>query len=94
MAAKAHSTSVSARPEDSHRSGNPISIEIKLAIIKVFAGRTRELVMAKGQMKSNKEKKKPKAEWNKKKKGGSAPSSSPVGQLQSAPGQNPFAKKM
>jgi hypothetical protein len=50
--------------------------------------------MAKGQMKSNKEKKKPKAEWNKKKKGGSATSSSPVGQLQSAPGQNPFAKKM
>ena len=26
--------------------------------------------MAKGQMRSNKEKKKPKAEWNKKKKGG------------------------
>lgn len=31
--------------------------------------------MAKGQMRSNKEKKKPKAEWNKKKKGGPAPSS-------------------
>jgi hypothetical protein len=31
--------------------------------------------MAKGQMRSNKEKKKPKAEWNKKKKGGSPPSS-------------------
>jgi len=29
--------------------------------------------MAKGQMRSNKEKKKPKAEWNKKKKGGAAP---------------------
>ena len=30
--------------------------------------------MAKGQMRSTKEKKKPKAEWNKKKKGGPAPS--------------------
>jgi len=49
--------------------------------------------MAKGQMRSNKEKKKPKAEWNKKKKGSPAPSSSPVGQLQSAAGQSPFAKK-
>jgi hypothetical protein len=29
--------------------------------------------MAKGQMRSNKEKKKPKAEWNKKKKGGPVP---------------------
>jgi len=29
--------------------------------------------MAKGQMRSNKEKKKPKADWNKKKKGGPAP---------------------
>jgi hypothetical protein len=48
--------------------------------------------MAKGQMRSNKEKKKPKAEWNKKKKGSPAPSST-VGQLQSAAGQNPFAKK-
>jgi hypothetical protein len=33
-----------------------------------------EDVMAKGQMRGNKEKKKPKAEWNKKKKGGGAPS--------------------
>jgi hypothetical protein len=49
--------------------------------------------MAKGQMRSNKEKKKPKADWNKKKKGSPAPSSSTVGQLQSASGQNPFAKK-
>jgi hypothetical protein len=49
--------------------------------------------MAKGQMRSNKEKKKPKAEWNKKKKGNPAPSSSGVGQLQSATGQNPFGKK-
>lgn len=30
--------------------------------------------MAKGQMRGNKEKKKPKAEWNKKKKVGPAPS--------------------
>jgi hypothetical protein len=51
----------------------------------------RELAMAKGQMKSNKEKKKPKAEWNKKKKGGSVSPSSAVGQLQS--GQSPFTKK-
>jgi hypothetical protein len=40
--------------------------------------------MAKGQLRSTKEKKKPKAEWNKKKKGAPAPQSSPVGQLQSA----------
>jgi hypothetical protein len=41
--------------------------------------------MAKGQMRSTKEKKKPKAEWNKKKKGGPAPPSSTVGQqIQSA----------
>ena len=32
--------------------------------------------MAKGQMRSNKEKKKPKADWNKKKKGGPAPTAS------------------
>jgi len=50
--------------------------------------------MAKGQMRSSKEKKKPKAEWNKKKKGGPAPPASTVGQLQSATGQNPFAKKV
>jgi hypothetical protein len=50
--------------------------------------------MAKGQMRSTKEKKKPKAEWNKKKKGGGpVPPSSTVGQLQSAAGQSPFAKK-
>ena len=47
----------------------------------------RELAMAKGQMRSTKEKKKPKAEWNKKKKGGPVPPSSPVGQIQSAAGQ-------
>jgi hypothetical protein len=44
--------------------------------------------MAKGQMKSNKEKKKPKAEWNKKK--GAAPT---AGQAPAKPGHNPFGKK-
>ena len=47
--------------------------------------------MAKGQMRGNKEKKKPKADWNKKKKGGAAPS--PYALTQSQPAQNPFAKK-
>jgi hypothetical protein len=59
----------------------------------LVADRIREVAMAKGQMRSNKEKKKPKAEWNKKKKGSPAPSSSAVGQLQSGASQNPFAKK-
>jgi hypothetical protein len=45
--------------------------------------------MAKGQMRSNKEKKKPKAEWNKKKKGGAAPTA----QGAAKPGQSPFGKK-
>ena len=49
--------------------------------------------MAKGQMRSNKEKKKPKAEHNKnKKKGGPAPSTLTAGQ-QGQPGQGLFAKK-
>ncbi|HEX2216992.1 MAG TPA: hypothetical protein VHG27_09940 [Xanthobacteraceae bacterium] len=43
---------------------------------------SREDVMAKGQMRSNKEKKKPKADHNKKKKGG--PPQSPFGSMQSA----------
>jgi hypothetical protein len=55
---------------------------------------SREGVMAKGQMRSNKEKKKPKAEHNKdKKKGGTAPSSPFAAGQQSQPGQNPFGKK-
>jgi hypothetical protein len=45
--------------------------------------------MAKGQMKSNKEKKKPKADWNKKKKGVAAA----AGQAPAKPGSNPFGKK-
>jgi hypothetical protein len=54
---------------------------------------SRENAMAKGQMRSNKEKKKPKAEHNKK-KGGSTPSPSPFAAgKQAQPGQNPFGKK-
>ena len=46
--------------------------------------------MAKGQLRPTKEKKKPKAEWNKKKKGAPMPTSG-MGQIQSK--SNPFAKK-
>ena len=46
--------------------------------------------MAKGQLRSTKEKKKPKAEWNKK-KGGSTPSPSDMGQSQTKSGL--FGKK-
>jgi hypothetical protein len=49
--------------------------------------------MAKGQMRSNKEKKKPKAAHNDKKKGGAAPSPFAAGQGQGAPGANPYGKK-
>jgi hypothetical protein len=38
--------------------------------------------MAKGQQRSTKEKKKPKAEWNKKKKGAPAASPNAIGQSQ------------
>jgi len=38
--------------------------------------------MAKGQQRSTKEKKKPKADWNKKKKGGPAPSPYALGKNQ------------
>jgi hypothetical protein len=54
------------------------------------AGQAKEDVMAKGQMRSNKEKKKPKQDKNKKDKG-VAPSPFTAGQAQ--PGQNPFGKK-
>jgi hypothetical protein len=47
--------------------------------------------MAKGQMRSNKEKKKPKAEWNKKKKSGAVPPTHTASQVLSA--QSPLAKK-
>jgi hypothetical protein len=49
--------------------------------------------MAKGQMRSTKEKKKPKAEWNKKKKGGPTLSPFALAREQILPGQNPFGKK-
>ena len=48
--------------------------------------------MAKGQMRSNKEKKKPKQDKNKK-KGGPAPSQFSMGQNQAQPGHNPYGKK-
>ena len=48
--------------------------------------------MAKGQMRSNKEKKKPKQDKNKK-KGGAAPSPFAPGQGQANPGYNPYGKK-
>jgi hypothetical protein len=50
----------------------------------------REIVMAKGQMRSNKEKKKPKQDKNKKDKGAAA---SPFTAGQGQPGQNPYGKK-
>jgi hypothetical protein len=51
--------------------------------------------MAKGQQRSSKEKKKPKAEWNKKKKGGPAQSAyaAQYGIGPSKPEQSPFGKK-
>ena len=50
--------------------------------------------MAKGQLRSTKEKKKPKAEHNKKKKkGGPAPSPFASGQDQAKPGFNPYGRK-
>ena len=49
--------------------------------------------MAKGQMRSNKEKKKPKADWNKKKKGGPAPSAYAAGQSDLKLGQGSVGKK-
>jgi hypothetical protein len=52
----------------------------------------QEEAMAKGQMRSNKEKKKPKQDKNKKPKGGPAPSPFAAGQT-GQPGQNPFGKK-
>jgi hypothetical protein len=53
----------------------------------------KEEAMAKGQMRSNKEKKKPKADKNK--KGSETPSAyaSQYASGQSKPNQNPFAKK-
>jgi hypothetical protein len=55
----------------------------------MFAGAEGGIAMAKGQMRSTKEKKKPKAEWNKKKKGGPVPASP----AQSQPVASAFGKK-
>ena len=51
--------------------------------------------MAKGQMRSNKEKKKPKADHNKKSKGAASAPVSGLGgmQGQAKPGSNPYGKK-
>ena len=49
--------------------------------------------MAKGQMRSNKEKKKPKADHNKDKKKGGLPPHMQIQQGGSQPGNNPFNKK-
>jgi hypothetical protein len=61
-------------------------------------GKQQEDVMAKGQMRSNKEKKKPKADWNKKKKGGQPPTPFSTGPTMSGQGlgqhsANPPGKK-
>jgi hypothetical protein len=48
--------------------------------------------MAKGQMRSTKEKKKPKSEQNKKKKGG-VPPHQLIAQGRNQPGSDPFGKK-
>jgi hypothetical protein len=55
-----------------------------------FSSGRREIVMAKGQMRSNKEKKKPKADKNLK-KGGAAPS--PFASGKTPAGQSPNSKK-
>jgi hypothetical protein len=52
----------------------------------------RRTAMAKGQMRSHKEKKKPKADHNKKKKGGVAPSPFAVTQAKTQPG-SAYGKK-
>jgi hypothetical protein len=68
------------RPEDNHREAlQSVGYSCTLASHRP----AQEDVMAKGQMRSNKEKKKPKADWNKKKKGGGPPPSPfAVGQSQ------------
>jgi hypothetical protein len=50
-------------------------------------------VMAKGQMRTNKEKKKPKAEWNKDKKKGKEPPRYMTGGQTPLQSQSPFEKK-
>jgi hypothetical protein len=60
-----------------------------LASRRIFQPGAREIVMAKGQMRSNKEKKKPKADKNLK-KGGAAPSPFAAGKTPA--GQSPNKK--
>jgi hypothetical protein len=55
--------------------------------------KTQEAAMAKGQMRSNREKKKPKQDKNKKKGGAPAPSPFAGMHSQSNPGTNPYGKK-
>src|SRR5918999_851601 len=52
----------------------------------VSARYAQEDIMAKGQMRGTKEKKKPKAEWNKKRKGGPVPTPFSAGPTLSAQG--------
>ena len=56
------------------------------------APQRRREAMAKGQMRSNKEKKKPKADWNKEKKKGKEPPRYMTGG-QAPLSQSPFEKK-
>jgi hypothetical protein len=63
---------------------------LSIACAKSINKRLREVVMAKGQMRSNKEKKKPKADKNLK-KGGAAPN--PFAAGKPAAGQSPNSKK-
>jgi hypothetical protein len=58
---------------------------------RLFSRAQREIVMAKGQMRSNKEKKKPKADKNLK-KGGMAPVN-PFASGKTPAGQSPNSKK-
>ena len=53
----------------------------------------KEEAMAKGQMRSNKEKKKPKADKGKKVSGSPSAYASQYASGQTKPNQNPFAKK-
>ena len=62
-----------------------------LARAESFSRAQREIVMAKGQMRSNKEKKKPKADKNLK-KGGAAPVN-PFATGKTPAGQSPNSKK-
>jgi hypothetical protein len=82
-----------AEPIAATRTSTPMMVigqPIRCVIIVMFAGGQGGIAMAKGQMRSTKEKKKPKADWNKKKKGGPVPVSPAA---QSAPGASPFGKK-